>query len=201
MPDYDTTLQLCDKEAAPQGIRPLSCLPGRCAVLMHKGESRGGILLPLSGRLNPDMGTVVDSDCDGLLLGSEVIVKPYDGLWLDRWHEDRQLRLYGVVVPWHHSILAVRTPLGIEPVWDWVLVKRDDVENHHLLPDKMRCSKSHGSIHAIGPRCEALPPHARVLFSSDAFEPGAKNAFVFWGGDPSLVLVKERHILAVIESD
>lgn len=200
MADASNTLYLCDKEPLSEGLPRLSCLPGRAAVLMHKGEKRGGLYMPISGRLNPDAGILVDADIDGPPVGSEVIVRPYSGKWVDGWHEGRQLRLYGVSEPWHESIVASRTPVGIEPTWDWVLVKRQDTPMHHLLPDKMRYSKSHGYIQAIGSRCSSLPLHAEALFCPEIWESGSTKALMFaFGADPSLVLVREKHLLAVIE--
>lgn len=200
MPDASSTLYLCDKEAPAAGLPGLSCLPGRAAVLMHNGHQRSGLWMPLSDRLRPDVGILAEADIDGPAVGSEVIVRPYDGKWIDDWHDGRQLRLYGVVDKWWASIVASRTPVGIEPTWDWVLLSRKDAPNHHLLPDEMRYSKAHGIIQALGPRCSPLKLNSEALFSPEIWEPGSKKVLSFaFGADPSLVLVREKDLLAVIE--
>jgi len=165
---------------------------------MHTGTMRSGLYMPVSGRLNPDVGILVEADIEGPPVGSEVIVKPYDGKWLDNWHEGRQLRLYGVVTPWHSSIVAVRTPIGLEPTWDWVLLKREDAPNHRLLPDHLRYAEGRATVEGFGPKVSMLPLGAKVVY-----RPGLdKNALKFaFGIDPAYILVREKELLAQIVED
>lgn len=195
MPDGDNTLYLCDPEAPSlEGLRTLSTLPGRAGVLMHVGEKRGLVYAPGSGRLNPDVGVLCYGEI-GIAPGTEVIVQPYHGKWLDDWHDGRQLRLYGVASKWHDSIIAVRTPLGIEPTHDWILLKREDNEGYKFLPDTMRFSDSKASVLQLGPRCSMLPLGARVIFKPDIHKKALRFAF---GADPACILIREQDVLAQI---
>lgn len=192
MPDYPNNLYLSDPEPLPVGVMVPKCLPGRAAVLMHKGEKRGGIWMPPSGRMNPDLGRLIDAGFDDLKPGNEVVVKPYDGKWEDHWHEDRQMRLYGVICPWHESILAQRLDNELLPTWDWVLVERHSTPHHELLPDSMRWSEKEGTIVARGRLAEESTPGATALFDPDTFEKKT------WRIAPNLCFVRERDLLAVI---
>ena len=208
MPDADNVLYLCESEAPDlRGLRSLSCLPGRAGVLMHRAATRGGVYMPGSGRLNPDVGTLVYADIEGPIPGAEVIVKPYSGLWVDDWHTEevpgegpvkRQLRMYGVSEPWHESIVAVKTPLGIEPTWDWVLLERHDTPNYQLLPDRWRFAKDRATVRHLGPRCSLLPLNAGVIYKPDLNKKALTFAF---GANPALILVREKDLLAEIVND
>lgn len=193
MPDGDHYLYLCDPEPVTVESK-LNCLPGRVAVLMHKGEKRGGIFMPPSGRLNPDVGYVYDSGTE-LAVGSEVIVRGYHGMWMDDFEDGRQLRLYGVVCPWYESIVCVRTPLGFEPTYDWVLLKMADTESSVILPDNHKMSTQNGTIRAIGSRVAEVGPGDTVILKPMKQDQMLRLVF---SGEENLVLVREKHLLASI---
>ena len=77
MPDAPNTIYLCPPQDIPDVKVPV-CLPGRVSVLMYSGESRNGILMPGSGRLNPDVGRVLSPGTRWLKPGDEVLVKVID---------------------------------------------------------------------------------------------------------------------------
>lgn len=194
MPDGDHYLYLCDPEPVTVASR-LQCLPGRVAVLMHKGEKRGGLYMPPSGRLNPDVGYVYDTGTTYLKEGSEVIVRGYHGMWMDDFEDGRQLRLYGVICPWYESIVCVRTPLGFEPTYDWCLLKLDDAKTDLILPDALQKDLQFGQIRAIGDRVEEIGPSDDVVLQKLKQDQMLKLVFA---GEEGLVLVREKHLLAAI---
>ncbi|AIE86979.1 hypothetical protein OP10G_3611 [Fimbriimonas ginsengisoli Gsoil 348] len=96
-------------------------LPGRVAVLMDEVAETfcgTGILTPggkFEGKFRDDCGTVVASGVRGLCPGERVLVKPYDGLWMEdtdaAWvPKGRQVRFYGVASEWWESVVAKVTP-------------------------------------------------------------------------------------------
>lgn len=97
---------------------PLRLVGASVAVCMAPVERRFGSLeLPeeVASVRSPDFGAVAASKVSDLPVGSLVMVRPYDGLWIDSrdypWvPEGRQLRLYGVTSDWRDSIEAIWTP-------------------------------------------------------------------------------------------
>lgn len=167
-------------------------LPGRVAVLMHSGEKRGGLLAPPSGVLNPDVGVVVSSGVTQTSLRdqSEVICRPYHGQWRDNWlGTGRQMRFFGVICPWHESIVAVRTPIGLEPTHDWVLLEEIAEEIRIILPEITRNERKFGKIVAFGPRSGDLTLGAGCVFEN-------VDVLDFAFGLKGHVLVRAKHLLA-----
>ena len=99
MPELANVLQLVSGDAVSKDWPelPLRMLTGRCAVWMHQPkESEGGIILPISGRMRPDVGYLATDAMVGeygLKAGSIVAVAPYRGDWLD--HEGHEYRVFG----------------------------------------------------------------------------------------------------------
>lgn len=188
MPDQPNTIFLCDPEPLVEMKAPF-VLPGRVAVLMHSGEKRGGLLAPPSGVLNPDVGVVVASGTS-LREQAEVICRPYHGQWRDNWLETgRQMRFFGVICPWHESIVAVRTPIGLEPTHDWVLLEEIAEETRIILPEIIRNERKFGKIVAFGPHCGDLTLGAGCVYEN-------VDVLDFAFGMKGHVLVRAKHLLA-----
>ncbi len=150
----------------------MKCGPGKCAVLMAgvRKESHG-LLLPstVQGRLRPDYGAFIDgrgakSQRDGseeilpLKRGDLVLVRPYDGAWMDDYHNGHQLRFYGLArneagemehVAWDDSILCVHRGGKWVPVGGNLQIKRDK-ETNPLIPDEVKKYLDSGVVVAVG---------------------------------------------------
>lgn len=137
----------------------MTCLPGKIAVLMTGNrESVGSILLPdqSQGRYRADVGRVISatgpkSRKDGKIAqigigrGDYVLVRGYGGAWFNDYHEDKQLRLYGVVKdedglpttnPWDDDILAVYENGNWVPAGGNVMIRRFKQSNP-LIPKEL----------------------------------------------------------------
>jgi co-chaperonin GroES (HSP10) len=200
MPNYPTTLFL-GGSANAEGLEfGITALPGRVAVLMdEKPVSQGGILLPPSGRLNPDTGTVVGSGVDGLAIGSRVCVRPYDGAWFDNFQgSGRQVRFYGVADDWWTSIVAVLTDsdTAIMPTHDWCLIEREIEPSAFALPNPKYLSRGK----CVGMGGAAVGIHGDLRGQSVQFKAVAQDDtlnFKFGAGE-ALVLVRAENLQAVI---
>jgi len=187
MPDKPNTIYLCEGEEMPEVTGP-QCLKGRVAVLMYSGEKRGSILAPPSGILNPDVGVIVNSGIP-LQEGTEVVCRPYHGKWIDDWQRSgRQLRLFGVSCPWYDSIPAIRTPIGLEPTHDWVLLKGLRPQTDLILPDLERETWQYGEIVAFGPLASDLTVGNRCVFE-------AADVLDFAFGEKDSLLVRYKRLL------
>lgn len=134
----------CDLDGA---AKALTMLPGKVAVEMHDSEQRNGIYLPSSGRLTPDVGTVVSvGRGTSLVPGDHVLCRPNDGAsyghFSSRDYDPAgNLKLFGIAgiaprtdssdrgvsepVPWWDSIPATIVDGEIYPNGPWCKVQRD----------------------------------------------------------------------------
>jgi co-chaperonin GroES (HSP10) len=124
MPENETVLYLPTQHVEVDLSCPYRLMPGKVAVRMDPERTQeGSILIPetVSGRLRPDSGTVIgvgpakrlQSSHVGqpitLSVGDRVLVRAYDGMWID------DVRFYGgahdngefVSVQWWDQIVAV----------------------------------------------------------------------------------------------
>lgn len=99
MPELANVLQLVsgDSVRTDWPELPVRMVGNRCAVWMHNPTtSEGGIILPTSGRMRPDVGVLAtDATVDGLTVpkGTIVAVAPYRGDWLEE--DGLEYRIYG----------------------------------------------------------------------------------------------------------
>jgi hypothetical protein len=223
MPDYASSIYLGGHSNIEGLEYRLTCLKDRVAVVMdEKDVSEGGILLPMSGRLNPDTGTVIASGVKGLEVGTRVCVRPYDnqgihGAWFyDFQGQGRLVRFFGVADDWHTSIVAT---LGFQdreltPTFDWVLVQREDGSLGEL--DIRTRYANRGKI--VGAGYWAFNKHVNGKDYATGLELGQTVDFLApdpknkknmsaevldfnFGADKSLALIRARRIQAVIHED
>lgn len=127
MQDFDKI----DREVPDLGVR---CLPGRVAGVTHL-PSQTGILLPDRERYWPDTVTVTSSGVKGVEAGDVWVVAPSHGMFMERIGlGERELRIFGVACPWWESLIAKVTESGLAPGPGWMLVEREKVVPHPLMP-------------------------------------------------------------------
>lgn len=111
------------------GIR---CLPGRIAALSHPFDGkRGSVYIPDRERYWPDVATVVSSGVRWIQPGEVGVFRPSHGAFKEGW-EERELRMFGVVCPWWHSLMGKWTPDGFVPGPGWTVVEREKVDQGFL---------------------------------------------------------------------
>lgn len=185
--DQPNTIFLCEPEQLTLSTQ-YDALPGRVVVQMYEGKSRNGILMPLSGNLNPDMGVVVSSGVMDLMVGDEVGVKPYDGGWKD------DLRFYGITDDWFDSIPIRRVGTEILPNWDWVIVERLDqsstIITKQFSPLSRVVKAGPGKIKG-GRRIEPQVSEGDIVACGDPY------LRLRFGGESNWRLVREEDILFV----
>ena len=196
MAEASNVLYLSLPEEVPESLHDcVNCLPGRCAVAMYEGVSRSGLLMPLSGRLSPDLGVCVASAC-GVGVGQECLVKPYTGAWYENFQGSGcQVRLFGVIEPWYESIPATRHGEWLLPTHDWVLLEREYAVSEILTVSKRPTCRA--SVVTVGPEVKDVHPDERMVFSEPedgllTFKFGPEKA-------ESWCLIREKDLLAKIE--
>lgn len=162
--------------------------PGRAAVLMDlKKEAIGSILLPdeVSGRLRPDVGTVLTSGHESMKPGDRVIVSPYAGKWMEgveigAFKASSQVRFYG-------SIAIPGTPASLRDIFDDImatlsekqitclggniLVRRPSLrekEGSIYVPDASKKRAPVATVVSAGPDCTFAKPGMQVLLLNSA---------------------------------
>lgn len=182
----------------------MRCLPGRVAVAMDYVQERNGVLLPVSGRISPDTGTVISSGTSKLCrdengydyseeapprAGARVLVMPYHGMYYEDAGQD--IRILGVAESWTNSIPAVLINDEVQPLCDWILMERLKGYTTNLeLPDSMKRFSEWGKVLGIG-------PNARLRLGSDiAFNSKHLVTFKFSARDEH-ALIRSSHVLAV----
>jgi len=101
----------------------LRCLPGRIAAISQTGTARGSVLLADKYKFQPDTAVVADSGVSGVDVGDVCLFYPGHGKFMDS--EFGEIRLFGVVCPWWHSMIAKVSEQGLAPGPGWTLIDRD----------------------------------------------------------------------------
>jgi hypothetical protein len=145
---------------------------------MAKGERIGSLLLPSSGRCNPDLALVVRSGVPWLHPGDQVLVRPYVGAWLTDG-----FRIVGVQEWAEDAIPALWKAGEILPLQKWVLVRRNlcSWTNQYL---KEGVVVTAGQASPVKPGQKALVPFEKL---EATYGPLTIGLF----GDRSLALVHD----------
>jgi len=190
--EYQNRLYVPASGAKPAPYLPdVLCLPGKLAVAMHLPRDEYGTLaLPdtVQGRLRPDCGTVAGvggpimtqkglyGPSSHLKRGDTVLVRPYQGLWIDDTLDPRQqVRFYGGAnhggvfqkVAWWDDVVAVLEHDRWMPTGDNLMVRRFRVENPLLQTEKWL---SEGEILAVGPYGDQELVGHRVAWSEERWD-------------------------------
>lgn len=167
----------------------------------------------------PDSGIVLSSGVKGLEHGEHVLVPPYAGIWFRdlmlNGYKFWEARFYGVadysefcegeqrvedIIP-----AAIDESGIVVPKWDWVLIKRDPVNDEQggiLLPDKAKYRSQKATVQAVGPLVTEVSPGDRVVYHGAMVVVGFKGIIDM---DPTLdgksedyCMIKERGIYCII---
>lgn len=158
----------------------LRMLGGRAAVWAYKPETRNGVYLPPSGRIQPDVGVLAhDLDTEHYFLqkGTVVAFRPYRGVWLDH-EEGPELRIFGVQEPLDYALLMYWDGEW-KPLAPWSVIKPEKIDS---VIEGLPVSNEIGSI---------------LSTSQTDYKPGDKCVYSFGNGmhidDLNAVLTKELH--------
>jgi hypothetical protein len=162
MPDRGSTIEFCDPfDLTGVAERVLAfreryrMMPGKRGFVMLEPEvSPGGVVLPVSGRMRPDLGVCSES-------GEVCILAPYRGLWV----EDASFgsaRMVGVNETVSEAVLGsfVSGALSLSP--GWLLVRREDVSSSFESGSRYGVC---GIVEACGPRVGSCLVGERVVLS------------------------------------
>lgn len=209
--------------AALAAARPdVRMMPGTVLVEMDDERERVGSIVLTdegSGKLRPDMGTVIQRAWDvPLLIGDRVLVAPYAGKWManfraGEYRSKGQVRFYGRlstmgedarIVNWHEQVRAVMVGTELRPTGRNVLIRRPELSDkvgNIYLPDVERYREPVATVLETGPLCiHGLEPGERVIILNGAMK-RTQLSGVDYGGDPDLALIHEDGILCVVEGD
>ncbi len=170
------------QEASPEmeGLSHFkTMMPGKVHVVMDKATQRNGILLPMSGRISPDTGMVVNSGESAFkrtdrgkdysevappTKGARVLVLPYCGVYLD----DGSRVLPGQGYAWYEQIPAQLLDGKVQPLHDWVLIDRERIVTEIEQTDRAKKWDTVGTIVAGGDRAYGMVGERVAFLDKDA---------------------------------
>lgn len=228
----DFRIQLPASEMVPVDFelarKYLAPMPGRTVVEMQPvdKETASGLVLSGSGRaerrLRPDVGTVLAAGAGVPLVAGDVVIVDYEhGKYIENavfgeYRAAEQVRMYGAAaeaggeplfVPWHESIWGLymsEKELPVQPLHDWVLIEREDVQESVsgiILPDDAKFRSSIGRVLAAGPLAMDVAVGSRVIYLANTVRKLAGIGRITWLADKNLVMMRERAILTAIPDD
>lgn len=225
------TLQLSSVEVPhipDEAFSCMTCINGKAAVQMIPPPKRmGSLLVPdtVGGKLRPDVGVVISNGPKvKVSLRDAVLVRPYDGLWLEGFEAggyktDAQVRMYGIAaepslyqvtngemgeksdtgvhhsVPWSESIVAKFTRGTIIPTEGNILVRVLRKEIETLLlPDSVNIRLNQCIVEAISETSDFRRGEC-VTFAPNA----ELDLSISFYGEDDLFIIRESQIQARVE--
>lgn len=183
-------------------------------------EQDGSILIhDIEGEDRPDSGYVVSSGVDGVDIGEHILMPPFSGVWFRRMHLGGyrfwEVRFLGIADLDEHvemdqdasglALCSISDEGEIIPKWDWVLIKRDSVNEQQgsiLLTDKSKYRSCKATVVRVGPKCNELEPGDRVIYHGPSIVAGFYNLTTMDksldGNNEDYAILRERAVYCKI---